>query len=637
MQKNKLWMILIPILIIALILGGGYVYLKLNSTPQNVFKVTISKICEAFEREQLDYKTIKGTYNISTNVETENEEVQEIADYLNALNVALDVEMDMENIIIDGNLKVEHQEESLIDANILLQDEKSYVYLRDWFSKYIELPVEDEDFTELKEEISKIATIDTKNIISSVKKELINEISKQEFKQLKTTIMLNENETKVTEYKLNFTKKTLAIFTKELLQNLNNNNDFLTAWGENRNDVVEAITNDIAKFEKMEENADGEEHVLEISIYTKGLLNKFAGLSFKIIDVDGEEAIDILKHNENKYEIACYKISEGEKENKLHAWLENQKQSENKGTLVVTINEDDETQEFTCEYEKQDNGTYFTIKAKIREKELIITGNIIEKGLMYQGKMAFIVESDGTKITLNYEYSMEVNADIKKVDVEDSVPLYEMTEEEQEELVTNIQNSPIGSLIKNYYNLLNDIMEAVNSSLYTMQDEIEDASTQAENDFINSLNKLDNDNTAQDNLPIVTDGKYIVKYIVPETFKVSNYNTKDSKFYTDLQYNTVNVYISKQTSQEYLNSLDEEYILKSSNYTNQQISDIKTHTVNGKDYKYRTIQYNNMDMLMAKVYFAYELDNKTCYIVEVETLQESMQLDDLDKFLQISL
>ena len=137
--------------------------------------------------------------------------------------------------------------------------------------------------------------------------------------------------------------------------------------------------------------------------------------------------------------------------------------------------------------------------------------------------------------------------------------------------------------------------------------------------------------------PEVTYDGYTVKYNVPDGFEASSYNSEDMKMYMDEDYNSVSVYINNNTVDTYMKSLEEEYVLTSSLYKNQQISEIKTYTVNGKEYKFRTMTYDDEYGSYVNLYFAYELDNEYCYVVEVETEGGNMSMETVKYFLDVTV
>ena len=86
-----------------------------------------------------------------------------------------------------------------------------------------------------------------------------------------------------------------------------------------------------------------------------------------------------------------------------------------------------------------------------------------------------------------------------------------------------------------------------------------------------------------------------------------------------------------------MRDLDDTYIMTSEYYEDQKISDVRSYTVNGIEYKLRTITYNDGYSSYANLYFAYELDDEYCYVVEVESEGGNISMDIIKNFLDIDI
>ena len=78
MKSKKLLYVLIPLLIVVLALIAGVVYLKLNSSPEKIFKNSITKVFSIIEPKEEDYSTIKGTMKFTASVDSDKEEMQAV-------------------------------------------------------------------------------------------------------------------------------------------------------------------------------------------------------------------------------------------------------------------------------------------------------------------------------------------------------------------------------------------------------------------------------------------------------------------------------------------------------------------------------------------------------------------------------
>lgn len=597
MKNKKLLFILIPIIVVLLILIAGVVFLKLNSTPEKIFENSIGVVFEMLETDEEQATTMKGTMNLTANVESDSEEMQQINTMLEGASIGLDMEVDTNNMIVNENIKVIYDNENLINATLLLQDQKGYIYLPDWLDKYLELTEDYLEYSDLTEYSKNIATLDQDKLMKAIKEELITAILNQELSQEKTTLILDGQETKVTASTLSLKDEQITTFYNDFFGNLNKNENFQIALGEYKDDVQEAIDEILLEIE------DAEDIGLELTIYTKGFLNKFVGISGKAIDYYSEETtgLNLFKHNDGKYEFVAYSEYDEEREDVLNITIENKKESKTKGTTTVTAKADEVEYVIVYNYEKQGNQTTFEASTDIEDAKIIISGTVTENGNNYKGNLIFTVDQEEFgKINLNCDYDYTYGVEVQKKDVQNAVLIDELSEEDQNEFMTNLQNSTLYQTIE-------------------------------------QMGLLDSSMGISNDLPEVTYDGYTVKYSVPDGFEESSFNSEDMKTYMDDTYNSVNVYISNDTANTYMKNLENEYVITSSLYKNQQISEIKKYTVNEKEYSFRTVTYDDEYSSYVNLYFAYGLDDEYCYVVEVETEGGQISMDTIKYFLDITV
>lgn len=590
MKNKKILFILIPIILIVLILIAGVVYLKINGTPKKIFKKTISSAFEIFETSEEQYSTMKGTMNLTASIESDNEEIQAISTMLKEANIGLNMEVDTSNMVVNENINVTYSNKSLLNATAILQDEKGYVYLPDWLDKYLEIPQEYMGDSNLTETSGKIATLDQKALMEAVEEEVIKTISQKEFTQ-------NKNG-KVKISTLSLSQQQFFALCKELLENLKQNEKFNSSLGDYKEDIIEGINNIIIELEDTEYDED---YSAVISIYTKGLLNKFTGFSIEL--KDGEDVVSgiIATIEKQNYEVTLYEQYDGEKTELVKIKAEDKKENKNKGTTKITVTAQEEDFVIVCNYETQKNQTTFEASTEIEGLKVIASGNVVKNGKNYKGNLILTAEeSELGKINLNCAYDFTYGVEVKKVDVGNAVIINELNEKDQETLVTNLQNSV----------------------LYK---------------FIEQSGLLEGNIVTGSDKPEVTYDGYTVKYTVPDNFEASTYNSEEMKTYRDDNYNTITVSIDYDTVDDYTKDLEKEYNLTSSLYKNQKISETKTYTVNGKEYKLRTITYEDDYGTYVDLYFAYKLDDEYCYVVEVETEGGNISMDTIEYFLDATV
>ena len=614
MRNKKLLFVLIPVIVVVVVLLAGIVFLALNGSPEKIFKASVSKVFGMLETTEEQYSTVKGTMNLTANIESDDENVQALNTMLSGAAIELDMEADTTNMIINENLKVKYNNENLLNASILLQDEKGYVYLPDWLNKYLELSEELLEYSELTKYYEKLDTLDQDALMEAIKEELIVAISNQELIQEKTTLVLNGQETKVTASTLSLEGSEMLAFIRDFVRNLKENEKFKKGLGEFNEDYILVLEEALQTLDTNTDisNNDESNEELIFTIYTKGLLNKFVGVSAKATDSYFEETtgLNLFKHNDGKYEFVTYNEYEGEREEVLKVTVDDKKENKDKGTATITITVDGEELVLLYNYETQKDKTIFTLSTEIEGVKFAISGNVIENGKNVKGNLAISLQEETMgKINLNFECDFTYGVQVQKVDTSNAVLIDELSEEDLSTLMTNFENSAA-------YEMLKPIVEGITEMM--ILDYTQDAVQNVSNNF-----------------PQVSYDGYTVKYTIPEGFEVSEYSTADVKMYNDENYNSVYVSIEMDTIKEYMSYLDDAYVLTAEYYENQQISDLKTYTVNGKEFKFRTITYNDEYGQYVELYFAYELDDEYCYVVEVDAESDKMSMDIIEKFLNI--
>lgn len=595
MKNKKLMYIIIPVGIAIVILLTIVCFLALSGTSKNIFKHSINNLFKFIENNEERYTTVKGKMDFSANIESDDEEIQALNNLLDEANISLGVEADTTNMIVNENINITYNNESLLNAILVLQDQKGYICLPDWLDKYIELSEDEIEYSDLTSYFNKTATLDQNKLIKAIQEELTKEVLNQEIVKENTAINLDGKSTKVKASTLSLKGEQINTFTINILNNLKANENFQNSLGDFKDDVLVII-------DDMIQNIDETENMEYIfTIYTKGIFNKFVGLSLKCIDNEYNETtgLDIVKHNDNKYEFVSYNKHDDEIEEDFKLIIEDKKENRKKGIMTITAIAEEDEFVLTYNYEKKDNQTIFEISTEIEGVGIVISGNIEKNGENYKGNIvATITEQNIGKFNLNCAYDFTYNTEIQKVDVGNAVLIDELTDDEQEEFMTNLQNSPLYQILEQS-NLINNVI------------------------------------TTTDNKTEVNLGEYKVKYSVPINFDASNYNSDDMKMYMDDNYNSVYVYIDENNIDTYMNNLEDDYILTSALYKNQKITDEKKYTVNDNEYRFRTITYEDEYGSYINLYFAYELDDEYYYAVEVETEGENISMDIIKYFLDI--
>lgn len=406
MRNRKLLYVLIPLIIVVLILIAGVVFLKISSSPKSIFKTAVDRVFNTFESAEEQYSTMKGTINLSVGVESENEQMQAINAMLDGTSINLDMQADIDNMIVNENLNITVNNESLLDAAIILQDQKGYIYLKDYLDKYLEIPQENMEYLDLTEYYDKMATLDQKALMEAIKVELIEAISSKEFTQVKIE--------KIKVSTLDLTQEEFSLLSKKVLENLKQNQDFNNALGECKDDALVVIDDMIEDYEDLEYDEDSR---ITISIFTEGLLNKFTGFAVELSDSEDIVLGMVLAMGKQNSEFSIYEQYNGEKEELLKVRVEDTKDSKNKGTATITMTVDEEQFVATYNYEKQGKQTSFVLSTEIEGVILSFSGNATEDGKNVKGNFMISVQEETLgKANLNCAYDFTYGVQIEKLD-----------------------------------------------------------------------------------------------------------------------------------------------------------------------------------------------------------------------------
>lgn len=547
--------IVLLILIIAIL---GVTYYFTSSKPEKLFNSYIDKL---FASEVEDYNSVKMNSEIKISGELKDSQAKQVFEEIGKCVLKIGAQADIEKRQEIVDLGLEYDKKSVIDAKIYYNDGKIYTYFDDIFDKYIEIDMDEyqkEALKEVFETADKNQIKNTQKAMKIVRDELKAELKEQgEFEKEKTEIDIGDKEEKVTKNTVTLSQKELYNLIANICSNLAKNDDFLDCFEESPKDMLKEMAEDI-KDEKVE----GKNNV-KISIYTKGISNKFVGMD-----------ISVNIESSSQTQTLTFTVLEEDKD--VYSYAVGMKSSFMKVDLIsgkVEIEKEKDTK-------KEQEG-----KAKI-------TMEIAEMG----------------KISLEMTYSAEYNNGIDKIDINNSVKMNDIKEDEVEAIMKKLMERPlIGELIKE--------------------------------EFGNTLNgnTTTKPNTTKPNLTTsrneVKEDDYSVKYSVPTGFEYeSDYSHDWRKSYTLEKDNSeieATIKLDLYGDKEYRENINSQYkyFSDSKNYKNANLGDVKTLKVGDNEFNYQILTYEaDSEYYEAKyqnAYIWYRLDDKNLFVVELEMDSES--------------
>lgn len=333
-SKTKIGVIVFIIILLLAAVIVGAIYISSKKKPEKIFEDAVSDVFEMSEKEKKslggeDLKSARLAFELSLSIKSNDSEIKDMNEIIKAMKLKSTTEMDLEKEIFNENIVLTYDGEEVINVDGLIQDETIYFYLKDIYSKYIEVEEDDLDGIDVSD-IFKTNTMDeTEEMLDEIKEIIVDEIKSRDFEQEKVEL----NGKKVQKSTLILTPEDASEILIKVLKKVNK----YYASSEIR-DLIENLE---------DEKDEDTENYLEISIYTKGLTNKIVKVDCNIVNVDYDEvlAIEIDKEDDEKtvVDVKYSEESASIKKAETIIKLEITSEEDNAGNIVATINADEDT------------------------------------------------------------------------------------------------------------------------------------------------------------------------------------------------------------------------------------------------------------------------------------------------------
>ena len=297
-KKSKLLLILLSVVIL-LIVGAVIIYFYINSNPLLAIKYNANKLTENITEQiekQEKIKKISGNLEIDYNIESTDKTLKEMIYAFNGLSVVANYKMDTENKILQTELKTTYKNEKLIDANIYMQDKKSFVQLPGVFDKYINVDLS-EDYDDIFNTTKN--TKESKVIVKSVNKAFQKSLKKEYLTSENKTITIDDKKTKTTKISMKLNDEKLTQISKDFLTYLKDDQEFIKAFNsisetKNTKEEIEGLIDEISF-----DNQSGTTMI--VSIYCKGILKEVVRYEVELKQDKETYNIAVTKHKD-KYD-----------------------------------------------------------------------------------------------------------------------------------------------------------------------------------------------------------------------------------------------------------------------------------------------------------------------------------------------
>lgn len=287
-KKQQKGLLIGGIVVVLFLIIGTFAAYFLPTKPKKVFTTAIESVYSLSKENSKQSDKLGGTFTLSTDLHSDNKQEEKIFEILNNLNIKIDYQVDTNAKKMQMLLDSHYKDKELLAASMNIENDNAYIFLKDIYSKYLLVPSEGLDKMFKTFENTKDYEIVLKYFKNAFKKSLKDEY----FTKENTSISLNGKNVKVSKNNLVLNEKNITEIANVLSEELNNK-EFIESCSRITDTSEEKIRNGL---EELKENVDIEETLI-VTIYTQGLQNKFAGISFQ----DENEKFSIFKNTETNY------------------------------------------------------------------------------------------------------------------------------------------------------------------------------------------------------------------------------------------------------------------------------------------------------------------------------------------------
>ena len=382
---------------------GGWFYLKSVNKPEKIFTKAID---DAFGMNEKNVgNAAKVELGITAELgNTRDAQLKLVNSMLKDVKLNLMAELDTKKSIFNGNLVATYAGDEIANTSVILQDDTMYFYLKDLYSKYIEI-----DSKYFEEEGIELASLfestdfPIEELTKDIKDILVESLNNKEFEQEKAEL----NGKKVKKTTVKYSLEEMAEIVLKIMKKMNKYepNDELE-------DLIDELEEDIDYIED-------EEIFLEVSLYSTGAKNEIV-----------------------KMEAVLYE------EDYMALVLEEDKKSDKETVITFSVNEDDSDKDDAEQVakvtinEKDSNSGTATLDMEVEGVEVKIN---IDYAIDYNAKVS---KKDVSNSILADDMTEEDFKEIRK-NIEKNPLLYEILKDSLDD-ITPVTTTPVYEI--DYYN-----------------------------------------------------------------------------------------------------------------------------------------------------------------------------------------
>ena len=545
---------------VAVIIGVLCLTLFGTKSPEKIYKGMLS---EAINESLAGEAMTSNTANITSTI-TVSTDIDDAKDMLDGLSIDANVQYDKAAQQAVVALNVAKGKEKYLNLRAMgdLINKVAAVEETNLYKKMVKADIPDEFYDAIEEVLGKDYTFESdasacKKAAKILYSTIESNIKPEWFSKEKVTTQENG---KLTDNILTIRETELEDVIVATVKSLRTNNDFLNCFTY-RDEIVDMLDSIQDEVEDMSD----EDVVYTIHYYTKG--NKFAGAAIVHKDeyYEEEEIIEIEKKSKKEYEIRF---------------------EENDGRDLEVLQ---------------------TIK---------VVANKIDKNDV-DVEVTMEIEDEGY-ITIAMATTAKYNKAIELLDVDNAVDYTELTEDDIQEIMDNLEESPLYDLVEQY----------IGTTTIGGDDETRTPpagiTLQPGQNFVASY---DDD---------------VVVFSVPNSFEEEyggssyvRFSKEDKTKYTayidvDCEWDSLDEY------RDYLkNSVS--YYSEDNGYSNVKLSDEETVKVGDKSFYKRTFTYTYGSYTAKRTYYYTPVTEEYTYAIEIDDDDEIVTSSELEKLLTIQI
>lgn len=376
--KKKVGLIITVVVLVLVALIAAGGFVYLKFFNNKPQKIFEKAISKAFEMTEKTAKNEgKLDIELSASLNSTSQDMMMANTYLQMIKLNLTTEFNMDKKVLNQGISVSAIDEPVLSVEGLIQDNNIYFLLNNIYSKYIQVPSEEMEGVETNEIFNTENIEVSEKLVKELKQILLDEVNSKELTQENVEV----DGDKLTKTTVKFTAKEIEQIITKLTVELY------------KISPVNDVKNIVEGLEQIDEEDAENDNYLEISIYTKRLTGKIVKTEIAMINVTDDEAIVVT-------------IAEKEDEKVEITFAMNEDSiAINKAITMFTL---------TIKEEGENKGTV-TLKANIDET--------------------------ASSVTITAKYSIDYNAKVEPKNVRNSINANDLTEEDMNEMMTNIENN----------------------------------------------------------------------------------------------------------------------------------------------------------------------------------------------------